>query len=603
VPPSKNKFKPSPDDPPLFDRAASALVAVLAGGPEVLEQRRGGRRPEKRREFAGNPEKYIRDVLGWKLVPQQEEVCRAIMEHHRVLIPSGNNVGKTFLLGAIAIYFMDAEAALSADDRGSVEQGCILLLPGPTHDTVKDTIYAAMMEHCERAEKRGYAMPGNRSEKSVLWRCGPRWFIRSIAPSKEGKEKKVAHAASGRHHRNQIAIIEEGMNVAEPVWKAVEGMCSGEGNRIISGFNPTEPAGSAYERARARTYKSVHLSALDHPNVRERKPVVPEAISFKVIDMRVRTECQDLGEYPKVQPDKTRNDFVYAMPPTGATETGGRDDGIPGHPHGDPHVYRPEGSFVGQVLGAWPITGDRGLFDAATWDAAVERWKARKPPPREPDVVGVDVAREGDDTTTVTPRWGAGARTLLEKWADLQQVGDELGIRIMRTRDRVYVGRPEPMPKGDGYKVASALYARFQDSPLTVDEGGVGSSVLDILSRVMDRDASGVSFGSKPDSRVEGESYCFNMRTQLYHRAALLVARGLVDVPDDPILREEVLAHWVEHTDISVRVAMGEVYRTERKPALKLPEKKKIKEMIGRSPDRADSFVLSLFEVPGIVIF
>lgn len=549
------------------------------------------RDPVQRRAYAGRPADYFRDILGWTLTPQQDAALALMEREHRVLIPSGNNVGKTFVLAGYGVYLMDAVAALPGEhDR---EQGARILLPGPDHDTVFETVYSEMLTHAARAEARGYAMPGERSEKSVLWRVRPKWHVEVLSPPRRVGQS-VAHTASGRHHRNQHALIEEGQGVDESLWLAAEGMCSSAGNKVISPFNPTEPVGPAFQRSRSGAYQVLHLSAFLHPNVVERALVIPDAVDFRVIDRRVLSQCQPRGDVPAVP---EHHDFRYALPPPRAPEHGARADGVLGHPDGTVRTYRPNAAFTSQVIGAWPATSDSGLFNAGDWDQGVQRWRLGTDPDEPPDAVGVDPAREGSDDPAACPRWGSSLADLLIAYALAEEDGTVDAVRAER---RIRSGAVQILAKGDGVDVARALDRAFPGSPFNVDEGGVGSSPHDHLSRVLGRDSTPVSFGAAPLPVVPAEPYTDNIRTQLYVRAAMGVARGLVDPPDDLVLREEILAHETRHSTRTVVVDDPKRRRKvkQRMPSLQLIEKDQIKRRIGRSPDRADAWVLSLFDPP-----
>lgn len=564
-----------------------------------------------RRRYAGDPWAYFADILGWTLTPQQEEALAVMEAETRVLLPSGNNLGKTFLIGGFGVYVMDAVAALPDAENGAEEQGARILLPGPDHDTVFETVYAEMLSHAARAEARGHLMPGERSDRSVLWRVRAKWHVEVLTPPKRVGQN-VAHTASGRHHRNQIALIEEGQGVEEPLWRAAEGMCSSPGNKIISPFNPTEPSGPAYARAQSGGYRVVHLDAFEHPNVKERRAVVPDAVDVAVIDQRVRTDCRDRGPWPGTPLEPDYGDFVYALPPArgaagsaaGAAELGPRADGQLGAPGGALRVYRPNGPFTAQVRGRWPASSDSGLFNSADLDAAMRAWREAKRPPGAPDRVGGDIAREGTDDTVTAPAWGDAADVLLRAYAEAQeQEAAPAALAQLLAARRAYVGELRVFPKGDGPETAQRIARVYPDSPLVLDEGGVGSSPLDHLTRVLGQEAIGVSFGAAALPRVPGEPWTDNLRTQLYVRAAMVVARGLVLVPHDPLLREELLAHWLEESSRTAEVLVtrkGQPARRvkQRVPSVALPEKKEIKKRIGRSPDRADAFVLSLFSPP-----
>jgi hypothetical protein len=577
-----------------FDELISSIAQAVQHGPEILIKQRdqGKRSPAARREYAGHPQKYIRDVLGYKLTPQQEEALELCEQYDRVLLPSANNAGKTFLLGCYGIYRFDAFAALKDEDRGLNEQGAQILLPGPDHNTVFNTLYNTILEQASRAESRGYEMPGDRSERSVHWRVRPRWHFEAFSPSfRTGQE--VAHSASGRHHINQVALIEEGQGVVEALWKAVEGMCSSDGNKIISAFNPTEPAGPAFQRALRGGYFVYHLSAFDHPNVNGRQVFIPDAISYKVVDHRVRVECRDRGPLKDVPLDEDMGDFVYALPPKlDSKEDGPRKDGHLGHPNGDLRIYRPSPQFEAQVLGQWPKTGNTGLFDPGSWDKSSLRWLDNEDPDEIPDCVGVDVARTGDDESIASEMWGEEPNSLLREWFEALQLQDEKVKHDMLQYRRIRVGRLVALPRGDGVVVAEAIAEKWPESPLQIDESGVGASVLDHLTHVLDKDAIGISFAAAVNEELPGEMIFENARVAMYARAADLVRIGLVDVPDDPLLREEIM---VQELKFGSRVIKLSKKKKERKVSVRLIEKDEIRKLIGRSPDRADAFCISLF--------
>jgi hypothetical protein len=555
------------------------------------------RDPLDRRKFAGDPWRYFREILGIKLTQQQSDALEVIEKNTRVLIPAGHDLGKTLLIAGYGLYVFDAVASIEDEDARLTEQGARVLLPGPTEATVRQTIYAEMLSLAARAEARDFRMPGVRSEKSVHWPVRAKWNIEALTPPKRVGESQ-SHAAGGRHHRNQIALIEEGQGVDESLWRAAEGMCSSHGNKIVSSFNPTEARGPAYQRAQSGAYAVIHLDAFEHPNVKERRLIVPAAIDFKVVDAAVRTDCRERGPYPGTPMEPEHGDFAYALPPAlNAEERGSRADGIVGHPDGVPRVFRPSASFIAQKRGRWPTSTESGLFDAEAWSRAVARSRQRPDPSEPPDRVGVDPAREGSDDPTAAPCWGEAADTLLRGYFEVQPKGEKATREYVEAH-RARIGPVVILPKGKGPAVALQLHRRFPRSPFVVDEGGVGTSPLDHLTDVLRRDAAVVSFAATPLDKVgDAEPWCTNIRTQLYVRLAMLVVRDLIDLPDDEQLREEIFAHELVYTTRSVELfdkARG-MYVKRRVESVALIPKEEIKKRIGRSPDRADAVVLSVF--------
>lgn len=159
---------------------------------------------------------------------------------------------------------------------------------------------------------------------------------------------------------------------------------------------------------------------------------------------------------------------------------------------------------------------------------------------------GVDVARMGDDKTTVWERRGDIARRL-EKWAkqDTRTTSDKLvGL----------YGVADPKP-----------------TLIKVDDIGVGGGVVDNLVAA-GLPVVGINVGAPAK---ENDKYA-NMRAELaWHLRVVLEGGG--SLPEDEMLRSELMA-------------MRYFFRSGR---LVLEEKAEVKRRLGRSPDDADAVILA----------
>jgi hypothetical protein len=442
-------------------------------------------------------------------------------------------LGKTFLLALWGIYPLRRDGgARESGHRRQPSRAHASSCPGPDHDTVFETLYSEMLVHAARAELRGHLMPGERSEKSVNWRVRPMWNVEAFSPPSR-VHLNVAHTASGRHHRNQIALIEEGQGVSEPLWRAAEGMCSSAGNQIASSFNPTEPVGPAYERARNGTYRVIHLDAFEHPNI------VSESSSsrrgrFQASSTRACASAAIAGRIPARR--SSRSSATSCTRCRNATpEHGARTDNVRGHPDAKPRVYRPTITFTrrcavsGRDVELRPVrfrgnrSGDGALGQGPRPDDA-------------PDRVGLDPAREGDDDAVAAPAWGETAEQLLRAYFLAEESGPA-AIEALRQDSARARRRAHGVPKSDGVTLAQRVHRQFPDSPFTIDEGA-SARRRSITSRACSTATSCRSRSPRsPNPPVnQSEPWSENMRTQLYLRASMAVNRGLVDVPDDPIL-------------------------------------------------------------------
>lgn len=534
----------------------------------------------KWRRFDGDPAAFAVDVFGLVATPQLEEMCAEFERHDRVLLPSANNVGKSAGAAALAAYWIIVVGTRAAPGGGITGSRC--LLTGPSYGNVRTNLYGEILDGLARAKNRGWPIPGEWSEASIRWQVGAsdRHKLEAFTP-RIATGQAVAHGASGAHHEYLLVIAEEVAGVAPPVWNAIEGMCSGEGNKVFGLLNPTEPAGPAYDRAQRSRWRVKHLSAMDFPNVRRRASIVPGAVSAGNIDARVRDECVPLRRWTEGT-DLKPDEMVYALPPEDLTIQAPHPL-VPGHAEGEPWIYRCSPLFVAQVLGQWPEGETAGrLCSPLAWQEAVDRWEVSiaTVQGRRPSGVAVDLALTGD-TILATPWWGAQPGVeLMRTYREALREGDVRAAAELRESNRIVVGVPVEIRGGDTHEVAARIDELYHGIAMAVDRGGVGRGIYDVLLHDYHADVVGVDFGGKPARKITGEPDLANMRAQMYYRSGWLVERGLVDLPR-PMgsgtragLREQFFAHRLEGSHVT--------------------EKDKVKKEIGRSPDDADSLVQAL---------
>lgn len=600
---------------------ARLQLRYLETAGEGARPARPTRSAANRAAYAARPADYIEEVLGGTVAPIVEGVrydallraLELIADEPFVLIPGGNGQGKDWLLGALAVWHHDAVGAQPGEFER--EAGSRTLLLGPSETSVFQTTYASMLAHATRAEARGFAMPPGRSDARPYWRGHEEWVTEGITPAPTTGQG-MAHRASGRHHVNLLAVLGEASDLRSEVIASIIGSASGGGpgrlpdgrwqrNGIVAIFNPDSKDTAVARLMRSSTWRVLHLSALDHVNVRTRRQIIPGACSVAFVDGQV-AECLNLGRFPDVQPDQNENQFVYALPDSPGVEGGGpRPDGIPGHIYAEPCVWRPHHLVETRVLGVYPHQDEAHLFKAAAWDAAVARWRRHDDPKRDPDGVGIDCAREGSDDSAGAPRWGPDGFALLARYTEAAASKNAAAVEALRgaTRiGRIRCGSPA-IPKGDGPDVAAALYRLWGKSPWNVDDGGVGASVLDHARRVLRVAVTPISYGGAAPPKLEGMLYQGEtIRDAMHILAATVINLGMVDLPDDPLLREEAMAIWTvdrgkKFFETREKNQFGQVVPVRREVSMRgLPSKRdELRRVLGRSPDRLDSLVEALW--------
>lgn len=213
-----------------------------------------------------------------------------------------------------------------------------------------------------------------------------------------------------------------------------------------------------------------------------------------------------------------------------------------------------------RVLGDFPSASSAQFFPSDKIRAAAER--TVDVTPADPIVLGVDVARQGGDRSVIAERRGFDCRS----WAwDVLREADSMQL-VARIVDRAHRIRSE--------------VGRFPDA-IFVDATGVGGPVADRLRQMlMEVSVFDVVFGERATGLVEGRRV-LNKRAEIHARA--LAALGYIALEDDRDLIEEMEA-------IEFSYAADQA-------SLKILDKDRIRETLGRSPDLVDALCL-LFTMP-----
>lgn len=167
-------------------------------------------------------------------------------------------------------------------------------------------------------------------------------------------------------------------------------------------------------------------------------------------------------------------------------------------------------------------------------------------PAGTPVILGVDIARYGDDRTVIFKRQGL--------WATEPRIYKQLSVTDVV--DRVIYAMQE-----------------FKPDMVFIDSGNMGAGVIDRLRQLGYGNISEVAFGSKAGRSERYE----NLRAEMYFKLkAWLEAGGAI--PNLPDLK----------TELSITE-----YKFSKRSRIILQPKEEIKDKMGKSPDIADALALT----------
>jgi hypothetical protein len=209
---------------------------------------------------------------------------------------------------------------------------------------------------------------------------------------------------------------------------------------------------------------------------------------------------------------------------------------------GDEDVYRHV------WLGDYEKAGDRLLIASGLVHDA--RKAVVEPQPQDALILGVDVARYGEDESVIAIRRGRTATE--EAW------------RVFKRLDTMEVAA----------RVAGEI-ERLRPDAVFIDDSGVGGGVVDRLQQ-LGHDVFPVNFGGRPDGLTKIKTA--NKRAEMWVRMREWLAQGQVSIPDDRALE-------VQLTSVE--------YKHDANNAILLEKKEDMRRRGLPSPDRADALALT----------
>jgi phage terminase large subunit len=329
-----------------------------------------------------------------------------------------------------------------------------------------------------------------------------------------GAGEVVANRMRGFHAASMLFILEEMTGIPDPVLEAIEQTCVGGENLRLGLGNPDSQQDPLHRFGREPGTVALRISAYDHPNVVTDDPnLIPGAVTRKSIERRKLR----LGE--------------------------------------DHRLFR------SRVRGISPSQAVDALIRRDLCEAAVARYLI--PQLRVGEVaLGVDVSNSESGDPAVVAR-GMGS-CLLE-----------------------LISQPCPDALAFGRGVGAMIRVdNILPNHVGVDAVGVGSNVVNGLAeegyrvRALHGSAKQVTtidweLVSETEKRIVEEGQFLNLRAQMWWYMRRDLERGLIALPDDPELIDDLVEPkwWTKGGKIV------------------LEPKEEIKERLGRSPDKGDAAV------------
>ena len=241
-----------------------------------------------------DPSLFVREILGQDAWDKQKEILESVRDHKRTTVRSGNACGKTMAAVYAALWFL------------YTTKDSIVIVTSPTLHQMTEVFFRTLAKvHAEAKLPLG----GDISKTSLS--LGEKHFLKGFC-YREGSNAPPEGIQGHHSDRGILFVIDECSAVPDTIYDAIEGSLNTENAKLLMIGNPLRLSGEFYRsHTSASEYNRIHISALDLPNVKEEKLVIPGLATLEgVEDMRERWgedndqyKIRVLGDFPSIQED------------------------------------------------------------------------------------------------------------------------------------------------------------------------------------------------------------------------------------------------------------------------------------------------------------
>ena len=431
-------------------------------------------------QWKADPVLFVRDCFGVEPDAWQADVLHAFATDQRLAMKACKGPGKSCVLAWCAWNFM----ATRPHPKVAVTS--------ISADNLSDGLWTEMSKWQGKSPFLKAAFTWTKTR--IFAKDHPEtWWMSARSWSRSADSQQQSDTLAGLHADYLLFVLDEAGGIPDGVMAAAEaGLATGIECKILMAGNPTHLEGPLY-RATTRERHLWHVTEITgDPDDPKRSPRISV-------------------QWAREQIEKYGADSPWVLV---------------------------------NVFGRFPPSSLNSLLGVDEVTAAMKKHYREEDYSFAARILGVDVARQGDDRTVIFPRQGLVA----------------LPPIIMRTTDSALIAGT----------IATRWSEWMADGCFVDTTGGWGWSAMDALTR-MHRDPMGVEFAGKALNPLYA-----NKRTEIHFELAKWVKSG-GSIPDLPELVAELSTPTY-------------TYNGDR---MILEPKERIKERLGRSPDLADALALT----------
>lgn len=476
----------------------------------------------------------------------QEVILRSVANHRRVLIISGNGVGKSYIVALLKLAF-----AYTNEDS-------VVLGTSSTYSQYVDTMWRPLIEMQKDLKKIG--LPGRLiGGKAPQLELDDDWYIKVVSPRKPDE-------LEGRHASDVLVVIEEADKpyITDEHFSSAASSVTDSGDRMVAIANPPKDESNVvYEKMQSDRWHVIQFSSFDSHNVLydmgEEDTYIPGLVDLPLL--AEDWENWHGEQWPGAEKAWNRREYPGITELVDMYERGEMErESIvellrPGFNHvKHAHEERKDLAEDWYRRRAGVIPPDTAQtfrpFTLEHVSDAVDAKMSR--PTSKPLAAGYDVARQGGDWNVLACRYD----------------------------DTIHVyDRWRGVDHNVNYRMVTAALRQWGEPPIAVDASGEGSATADRIAQR--HNVRRFKFGEKA---TQSQSYKLKWDEALWYLGKFMKNGGTIGGHKD--IEKELSAAARE-------ITYSEKYYSSRKDqVIEMTPKEAVKERLGHSPDILDAILM-----------
>jgi hypothetical protein len=464
--------------------------------------------------YQKNPLAWIHDFLDDKeRWSKQIEILESVRDNRNTYVKACHGVGKTHTAKDVVLWFLYNFYPAT------------VLTTAPSWPQVEKLLWSEINHAFSNAK---FPLGGS-CKKTELF-INDDWFSIGISPRIDTNDE--GNRLTGFHNKNLLVIFDEAPACNPKLWDIKETLMTSENVKFLAIGNPVVDSGHFFDGFRSKSVNKINMNIFHSPNFTANKiKEIKDLYRFLELDYQDREK-----EYRKM-----KIPFSFLTTPRWAIERleeWGEESPL----------------FKSRVIGEFPTKATDTIISLAS----LEKCKDIEIKDNHPRILGVDVARFGEDNTVL--------------------FGYENYRQIYKQR---FNGQ-------DLVKTANLICHKLQYEKYTVvviDDTGLGGGVTDIVRDFVVKNGLShrVNIVAVNFAEASTQEEYDGKVTQMYFHVKSLVEAQQIQVVDKGDLFSEITSRK---------------YNFTRKGKIKVESKDDYKKRTKRnSPDEADAFILTIWGI------